>query len=71
MSNEMNRPGGSAEEARALLKYMAEHNAHHALELRELEAALPEKAAALVREAVSLLDASTGKLREALKETEV
>ena len=72
MSNEHSRARGAAEEeALALLKYMAEHNAHHAEELRELEAALPEKAAALVREAVALLDASTEKLREALKETEV
>ena len=62
--------GAADDEALALLKYMADHNAHHAGELQELEKRLPEKAAAYVREAVSLLNASTRELRAAIKETE-
>ena len=57
-------------EAQALLKYMADHNAHHAGELEALAASLPAKAAAHVREAIELLNASTQKLREAIEETE-
>ena len=59
------------EEAVLLLKYMADHNAHHAEELSEIAENLPENAAAHVREAVSLLNASTEKIREAIKETEI
>ncbi len=71
MSHEHSRKHNEADsEASALLRYMADHNAHHAGELQELEAALPEKAAAYVREAISLLNASTDKLREAIRETE-
>ena len=71
MSKEHSHAHGAAEEeAAALLKYMADHNAHHAGELQELEARLPEQAAAHVREAISLLNASTAKLREAIRETE-
>ncbi len=61
----------SPEETLALLRYMADHNAHHAGELAELAAALPENAAVRVREAVALLNASTDRLREAIAETEV
>ena len=64
------KQGEAGGEALALLRYMADHNAHHAEELRELEASLPEPAAASVREAISLLSASTEKLREAIRETE-
>ncbi len=72
MNNEHRRTHSEADdEARALLKYMADHNAHHAGELASLEGALPGKAAAYVREAISLLNASTEKLREAIRETEV
>ena len=71
MSNEHSRARGAAEEeALALLKYMAEHNAHHAEELQALETGLPEKAAAYVREAAALLNASTEALRSAIRETE-
>ena len=71
MNNEHSHTHGAAhEETQALLKYMADHNAHHAGELRELEARLPEKAAAHVRKAAALLDASTQELCKALQETE-
>ena len=71
MSNEQGHThGASGAEALALLNYMADHSAHHAEELRELAAALSETAAAHVREAAALLDASAQKLRQALKETE-
>ncbi len=70
MSNEHSHAHEAENEASALLKYMADHNAHHAGELEELEASLPAKAAAYVREAVELLNASTEKLREAIRETE-
>ncbi len=70
MSNEHSHAREAENEALALLKYMADHNAHHAGELKEREAALPEKAAACVREAVELLNASAEKLREAIRETE-
>ena len=67
MNHEHDRRHGEADsEALALLTYMADHNAHHAGELQELEARLPEKAAACVREAVSLLNAFTEKLRQAI-----
>ncbi len=71
MTNEHSHThGAEKEEVRALLHYMAEHNAHHAQELQELEAGLSETAAAHVREAAALLNASAEKLREAVKETE-
>ena len=71
MNNEHSGAGGAANaEAKALLRYMADHNTHHADELEELADALPEKAAAHVHEAVSLLNASTEKLRAAIGETE-
>ena len=65
-----NEHGAAGPEAVALLKYMADHSAHHAEELSELTASLPEKAAARVREAIGLLNASAEKLREAIRETE-
>ena len=69
MNNEHSHTHEAENEVLALLKYMADHNAHHAGELKELETSLPAKAAAYVREAVELLNASTEKLREAIRET--
>ena len=60
----------SAEEELALLKYMAQHNAHHAEELQETAGLLSDNAALLIREAVSLLNQSTEKIRQAIKESE-
>ena len=62
--------GAADEETAALLNYTADHNAHHAKELEELASSLPAGAAARVREAAALLNASAEKLREAVKETE-
>ena len=71
MNNEQGRShGGANPEAAALLKYMADHSAHHAEELRELAESLPPQAAARVREAIALLNESAEKLLEALRETE-
>lgn len=60
----------SAEETVALLKYMAHHNAHHAQELMETVASLPDEAALLIKEAVELLNKSTDKINQAIKESE-
>ena len=50
MNHEHSHIHGTADsEAQALLKYMADHNAHHAGELEALAASLPAKAAAHVR----------------------
>lgn len=57
-------------ETLALLKYMAHHNAHHAEELDETVASLPASAALLVKEAVELLNKSTEKINQAIKEAE-
>lgn len=60
----------SAEEAIALLKYMAHHNAHHADELTETVPSLSDNAALLIKEAVDLLNKSTEKINQAIKESE-
>jgi uncharacterized protein Yka (UPF0111/DUF47 family) len=60
----------SAEETLALLKYMAHHNAHHAEELMETVSSLPENSAVLIKEAVELLNKSTEKINQAIKESE-
>ncbi len=60
----------SAEEALALLKYMAQHNAHHAEELQEAAVSLPDNVALLILDAVSLLNQSTEKIRQAIQESE-
>ena len=60
----------SAEETMALLKYMAHHNAHHAEELSETVSSLSEDAAILIKEAVELLNKSTDKINQAIKESE-
>ena len=59
-----------AEETIALLKYMAHHNAHHAEELMETVSSLGEGAALLIKEAVTLLNQSTDKINQAIKEAE-
>jgi len=60
----------AAEEITALLEYMAHHNAHHAEELMETVASLPDNAAMLIKEAVELLNKSTEKINQAIKESE-
>ena len=60
----------SAKETLALLKYMAHHNAHHAEELQETAGSLSDNAALLIREAVSLLNQSTEKIKQAIQESE-
>lgn len=60
----------TAEETLALLKYMAHHNAHHGEELTETIASLPDNAAVLIKEAVELLNKSTEKINQAIKESE-
>ena len=57
-------------EAIALLKYMAHHNAHHAQELEETVSSLSDGAALLIKEAVKLLNESTEKINQAIKESE-
>lgn len=59
------------EEALALLKYMAHHNAHHAEELMEIAAAFHEAEAQLILQAVELLNQSTEKIKEAIEKSEV
>jgi len=60
----------TAEETLALLKYMAHHNAHHAEELMETIASLPDNAAMLIKDAVELLNKSTEKINQEIKESE-
>ena len=60
----------SAEETIALLKYMAHHNAHHAEELMETVSSLSDNVALLIKEAVTLLNDSTEKINQAIKEAE-
>lgn len=59
------------EEAIALLKYMAQHNAHHAEELHEIAGKLPDDEAKLILEAVELLNQSTDKIKQAIQKSEV
>ena len=67
MNNEHGHTHGTVkEETRALLNYMADHNEHHAEELREIADSLSSDAAKAVREAVELLKQSTEKLRQAI-----
>ena len=60
----------SDKETIALLKYMAHHNAHHAEELMETAASFEGNAALLIKEAVELLNKSTEKINQAIKEAE-
>lgn len=57
-------------ETLALLKYMAHHNAHHAEELMETVSSLSDNSALLIKEAVTLLNESTEKINQAIKESE-
>lgn len=67
---EHNHNHASGEETIALLKYMAHHNAHHAQELTETVSSLSDNAAVLIKEAVDLLNKSTEKINQAIKESE-
>ena len=58
------------EEALALLRYMAQHNAHHADELSQIASALPENAAKQIEKAVALLRQSVAVIETAIHETE-
>ena len=61
-------PAASPEETLALLRYMLDHNRHHAEELHELAHGVENEAArALLHEAVDDLSASTDKLARALE----
>ena len=56
----------SPEEALALLKYMLDHNRHHAEELHDLAHCFDEVAADLIHEAVDKLGESNDLLEQAL-----
>ncbi len=65
--HEHTHAAASPEETLALLRYMLDHNRHHAEELRELAHGVGNEAAhALLHEAVDALNASADKLAEAL-----
>lgn len=55
------------EETLALLKYMADHNKHHAQELHELAHGVAEEAHRLIHEAVEKLEESNALLEKAIK----
>ena len=57
----------SPEERLALLKYMIQHNAHHAEELHDLAHGCEGEAAELLHEAVHEIEDSNKKIEEALK----
>lgn len=57
----------SEEERLALLKYMLDHNTHHAEELHDLAHGLTGEASDLLHEAVSDIESSNAKLAAALK----
>ncbi len=59
--------GGTAEETLALLKYMLDHNRHHADELHDLAHELDSEARELVHAAVMDIESSNDKLARALK----
>ena len=56
----------SEEERLALLKYMLDHNTHHAEELHDLAHGLTGEAAELLHQAVSDIESSNAKLAAAL-----
>lgn len=68
--NHHNHIHNHSSEALALLKYMAHHNAHHAEELAETAASFEGNAAMLIKEAVELLNKSTEKINQAIRESE-
>lgn len=57
----------SPEEALALLKYMVDHNEHHAEDLHDLAHSFDEKTSLLIHDAVDKLAESNALLKEALK----
>ena len=57
----------SKEEAVAMLKYMAEHNRHHAQELHELSHALGDSVSGLLHKAVDELKDSAALIEKALE----
>ena len=59
--------GGNAEETVALLRYMLNHNRHHADELHDLAHDLDGEARELVHAAVIDIESSNDKLDRALK----
>lgn len=54
------------EETLALLKYMADHNSHHARELHEFAHGVNGEAGELIHEAVKSLEESTVLLQKAI-----
>ena len=56
----------SPEEALALLRYMTDHNRHHAEELHELSHSISGEAAQLIHDAVDCFEAGNEKLDKAL-----
>lgn len=58
------------EETLALLKYMAEHNAHHANELHELAHGISGEEEKIIHEAVQKLQESTLLLKKAIEALE-
>lgn len=56
-----------AEEKLALLKYMAQHNSHHAQELHSLAHGATDEAETLLHEAVAKLQESTALLNRAIE----
>ena len=60
--------GGSYEESKALLKYMAEHNRHHIDELTELSGAFPESVQRKIEAAAKLFTEGTDLLSKAYLE---
>ena len=57
----------SPEERLALLKYMVQHNAHHAEELHDLAHGCEGEAADLLHQAVNDIEESNKKIEAALK----
>lgn len=58
---------GSKEEAVALLKYMLDHNTHHAEELHDLGHHVEGEASELIHQAVADFKSSNEKLAKALE----
>ena len=71
MSQETNRhhepSENTREETLALLRYMADHNSHHAKELEELGHGVTGEAEALISQSIKALEESTKLLQNALK----
>ena len=60
----------SKEETLALLRYMAQHNIHHADELSEIVPALPDLAAKEIEVAAALIRQSAEMIKKAIRKTE-